>query len=105
MRTPVPVFRADSVVLAISVEKDGICGWSTPGSDAGKVVLLGDMLTLQWRGPTPPLHVTLGVNGGLYVSEPPAGGDRYTSRTALLRRCERGADWAPLRPATTGKPC
>jgi hypothetical protein len=55
-----PVFRADSVVLAISVEKDGNCGWSTPGSDAAKVVLLGEVLKLRWRGPTPPLRVTWG---------------------------------------------
>src|ERR1700756_5398141 len=63
-RRPIdPVFRADSVVLAISVEKDGNCGWSTPGSDAAKVVLLGEVLKLRWRGPTPPLRVTLGVKG------------------------------------------
>src|ERR1700758_4794676 len=37
--------------------------------------------------------------------EPPAGGHRYTSRAALPLRCERGADWAPLRPAAIGKPC
>jgi hypothetical protein len=55
-----PVFSADSVVLAISAEKDGNCGWSTPGSDAAKVVLLGEVLKLRWRGPTPPLRVTLG---------------------------------------------
>jgi hypothetical protein len=40
--------------------KTGICGWSTPGSDAAKVVLLGEVLKLRWRGPTPPLRVTLG---------------------------------------------
>jgi hypothetical protein len=39
--------------------KTGICGWSTPGSDAAKVVLLGEVLKLRWRGPTPPLRVTL----------------------------------------------
>src|SRR6476619_3847100 len=39
-RSP-PVFSADSVVL---------CGWSTPGSDAVKVVLLGEVLKLRWRG-------------------------------------------------------
>src|ERR1700746_3792345 len=38
--------------------KTGICGWSTPGSDAAKVVLLGEVLKLWWRGPTPPLRVT-----------------------------------------------
>jgi hypothetical protein len=46
-----------------------------------------------------------GETGGLYVFETPAGGHRYTSRAALPLRCERGADWAPLRPAATGKPC
>jgi hypothetical protein len=55
-----PVFRADSVVLAISAEKDGNCGWSTLGSDAAKVVLPGEVLKLRWRGSTPPLRVTLG---------------------------------------------
>jgi hypothetical protein len=35
-----------------------ICGWSRLGSDAGKVVLLGEVLKLLWRGPTPPLRVT-----------------------------------------------
>jgi hypothetical protein len=53
-----PVFRPDGVVLAISAGKDGNCGWSTPGSDAAKVVLLGEVLKLLWRGPTPPLRVT-----------------------------------------------
>jgi hypothetical protein len=51
----IPVFRADSVVLAISAEKDGrfrprktgICGWSTPGSDAAKVALPGEVLKLR----------------------------------------------------------
>jgi hypothetical protein len=50
----------DGVVLAISAGKDGNCGWSTPGSDAAKVVPLGEVLKLRWRGPTPPLRVTLG---------------------------------------------
>jgi hypothetical protein len=53
-----PVFRPDGVVLTISAGKDGNCGWSTPGSDAAKVVLLGEVLKLRWRGPTPPLRVT-----------------------------------------------
>jgi hypothetical protein len=53
-----PVFTADSVVLAISAEKDGNLRWSTPGSDAAKVVLLGEVFKLLWRGPTPPLRVT-----------------------------------------------
>jgi hypothetical protein len=55
-----PVFRPDGVVLAISAGKDGNCGWSTPGSDDAKVVLLGEVLKLRCRGPTPPLRVTLG---------------------------------------------
>ena len=42
-----PVFRPDGVVLAISAGKDGNCGWSTPGSDAAKVVLLGEVLKLR----------------------------------------------------------
>jgi hypothetical protein len=29
-------------------------------SDAAKVVLLGEVLKLRWRGPAPPLRVTLG---------------------------------------------
>jgi hypothetical protein len=33
---------------------------STPGSDAAKADLLGEVLKLPWRGPTPPLRVTLG---------------------------------------------
>jgi len=77
-----PVFRADSVVPAIRPRKTRICGWSTPGSDAAKVVLLGEVLKMRWRGPTPPLRVTSGSTGGLYVFEPPAGGHRYTSRGA-----------------------
>jgi hypothetical protein len=44
--------------------KTGICGWSTPGSDAAKVVLPGEVLKRRWRGPTPPLRVTLGMKGG-----------------------------------------
>jgi hypothetical protein len=55
-----PVFRADSLVLAISAEKDGNLRVVSPGSDAGKVVLPGEVLKLRWRGPTPPLRVTLG---------------------------------------------
>src|ERR1700756_2524396 len=62
--------------------KTGICGWSTPGLGAAKVVLLGEVLKLRWRGPTPPLRVTLGCTGGLYAFEPTAGGHRYTSRAA-----------------------
>ena len=60
------VFRTDSVVLAISVEKDGNLRvvyariGSTPGSDDAKVVLLGEVLKLRWRGPSPPSRVTLG---------------------------------------------
>jgi predicted DNA-binding ribbon-helix-helix protein len=38
-----PVFWPDSIVLAISARKTGICGWSTSGSDAGKAVLLGEV--------------------------------------------------------------
>src|SRR6201997_1182584 len=49
----------------------GNCGWSTPGSDAAKVVLLGEVLALRWRGPTPPLRVTLGRTGGLFPHRPP----------------------------------
>jgi hypothetical protein len=59
-RADYPVFRADSVVPAIRPRKTRICGWSTPGSDAAKVVPLGEVLKLRWRGPTPPLRVTLG---------------------------------------------
>jgi hypothetical protein len=58
-----PVFRTETVVQAISVEKDGICGWSTPGSDAANVVLLSEVLKRRWRGPTPPLRVTFGERG------------------------------------------
>ena len=43
--------------------KAGICGWSTPASDAAKVVLLGEVLKLRWRGPTPPLRVTWAERG------------------------------------------
>jgi hypothetical protein len=50
-----PCFQADSVVLAISAEKDG-----NLRVDAAKVVLLGEVLKVRWRGPTPPLCVTLG---------------------------------------------
>ncbi len=77
-----PCFQGGQVVLAISAGKTGVCGWSTPGSDAAKVVLLGEVLKMRWRGPTPPLRVTSGSTGGLYVFEPPAGGHRYTSRGA-----------------------
>src|ERR1700758_2866638 len=58
-----PVFRADSVVLAISAEKDGNCGWSTPGSDAANS-------SLPWRGaqaavarPYPAVTCHVGVRG------------------------------------------
>ena len=44
------------MVLAISAEKDG----NYAASDAAKVVLLGEVLKLRWRGATPPLRVTLG---------------------------------------------
>jgi hypothetical protein len=50
-----PVCRADSVGWRFRSRKTGICGWSTPGSDAAKVVLLGEVLKLRWRGPTLPL--------------------------------------------------
>jgi hypothetical protein len=41
------------MMVSLSAAKTGICGWSTPGSDAAKVVLLGEVLKLRWRGPTP----------------------------------------------------
>jgi hypothetical protein len=34
---------------------------------AADVVLLGEVLKLRWRGPTPPLRVTLGERGALYL--------------------------------------
>jgi hypothetical protein len=73
--------------------KTRICAWSTPRSDAAKVILLGEVLKRRWRGPTPPLRVTWGERGASIVFEPPAGGHRYASRTAPPGRCERGADW------------
>ena len=51
--------------------------------------------------PYPAVTCHVGVNGGLYVFEPPAGSHRYTSRAALQLRSERGADWAPLRTLLT----
>jgi hypothetical protein len=53
-------FSGSHELPPFSTEKDGNCGWSTPGSDAAKVVPLGEVLKLRWRGPTPPLRVTLG---------------------------------------------
>ena len=77
-----------SVCLAIVMRNSSkidcarICRWFTPASDAAKVVLLGEVLKMQWRAPTPPLGVTSGSTGGLYIFEPPADGHRYASRAA-----------------------
>jgi hypothetical protein len=70
------------VVLAISVEKDGNLRavYCRMGRWQGRPA--GEVLSLRWRGPTPPLRVTSGSTGGLCVFEPPAGGHRYTSRGA-----------------------
>ena len=76
-----PVFRAGSVGLAISVEKDGNCGWSTPGIGRCQG-------RSAWRGTQDAVarpcrrYVSRGVNGVLCIFEPPAGGHRYASRTA-----------------------
>jgi hypothetical protein len=51
---------ADSVVLAISGEKDGNLRVVYARIGRAKVVLLGEVLKLRWRGPTPPLRVTWG---------------------------------------------
>jgi hypothetical protein len=55
-----PVFRTDSVVLAISAEKDGNLRVVNARIGRAKVVLPGEVLKLRWRSPTPPLRVTLG---------------------------------------------
>jgi hypothetical protein len=49
---------------------------------AADVVLLGEVLKLRWRGPTPPLRVTLGERGASMSSSHQRGGHRYTSRAA-----------------------
>jgi bifunctional non-homologous end joining protein LigD len=45
---------------AISGEKDGNLRVVYARIGRAKVVLLGEVLKLRWRGPTPPLRVTLG---------------------------------------------
>jgi hypothetical protein len=49
---------------------------------AADVVLLGRVPKLWCRGPTLPLHVTLGSRGPCVSLSHPAGGHRYTSRGA-----------------------
>jgi hypothetical protein len=76
----------------------GICGWSTPGSDAAKVILLGEVLKRRWRGPAPPLRVTWGgPPSPLCVNGPPkkVGASSYSSSGQALRPTillERTAD-------------
>jgi hypothetical protein len=77
-----PVFRADSVVLAISAEKDGNLRvvYARIGRCQGRPAWRGAQAAVARPYPAVTCHV--GVNGGLYVFEPPAGGHRYTSRAA-----------------------
>jgi hypothetical protein len=91
-----PVFRADSVVLAISAEKDGNLRvvYARIGRCQGRPAWRGAQAAVAWPYPAVTCHV--GVKGGLYAFEPPAGRHRYTSRAALQLRCKRAADWAPL---------
>jgi hypothetical protein len=89
--------------------KTGLCGRSTPGSSAGKVVLLGEVLKLRWRGPTPPLHVTLGSSAPCFPiptvwvegvaslddRDPPSDVPRHRWRL-FVDDCKRfvASDWA-----------
>jgi hypothetical protein len=42
-----PILKADTVRLHVSREKDGNRAWSTPGSDAAKADLLGEVPALR----------------------------------------------------------
>ena len=87
-----PVFRADSVVLAISAEKDGNLRvvYARIGRCQGRPAWRGAQAAVARPYPAVTCHVV--VNGGPYVFEPPAGGHRYMSRGALPRtmRTRRG---------------
>src|ERR1700758_1636470 len=69
-------------VLAISVEKDGNLRvvYARIGHCQGPPAWRGAQAAVARPYPAITCHV--GVNGGLYVFEPPAGGHRYTSRAA-----------------------
>ena len=84
-----PVFRADKSFWRFRPRKTGICGWSTRGSDAAKVVLLGEVLKLRWRGPTPPLRVTCGERGASTSSshQRAATVTRHATVGRARRRC------------------
>jgi integrase len=53
---------------------------ASPGSDAAKLVLLGEVLKLRWRGLTPPLRVTLEVAPSPELA---ALGSRRTAMTRI----------------------
>jgi hypothetical protein len=90
-----PVFRADSVVLAISAEKDGNLRVVCARIGRDKVVLLGEVLKAAVARPYPAVTCHVGVNGGPPCFRAPVGGHRYTSRdhaggVVSLLRTSRG---------------
>jgi hypothetical protein len=66
-------------LLAISAEKDGNCGWSTPGSDSSCLARCSSC----GGAALPRRYVSRGGERGVSMfSRHPPGGHRYTSRAA-----------------------